>query len=110
MKNYIFYLLKLVGSNFIKFIKRILVFIHVPFGIPFCVSILFSFLISLSLQYIGVTYDICLFICRILLTVMPIIPTCIYALCEQEDRYEEFSMDLCFVVWIATIVYAWKIL
>jgi hypothetical protein len=46
-------------------------------------------------------------ISKVLLTITPLFPTAVYALAEQEDESESFSPDLCFIAWIATIVYAW---
>lgn len=109
MKEKIGSILISIISHLWKFIKRLYVFM-LPFGVPYMMSIGCALLLSEVLGYLGFPHNISKTICRILLTISPIIPTGIYSLCEEADLYDEFSMDLCFVVWIATIVYAWKIL
>ena len=109
MKRNMGSILSSIISHFWKFIKRLYVFI-LPFGIPYMISTGCALLLSEMLGHIGFPPDVSKTFYRILLTIAPIIPTGIYSLCEEADQCDEFSMDLCFVVWIATIVYAWKIL
>ena len=109
MKEIIIFILKLVGGHFWRFVKRIYVAIQF-FVIPYFIAYAVSMLIPAGLRYLGVHYGVEITICRILLTIAPAIPTAIYAICKKEDRHEEFNMDFCFIIWIATIVYAWNIL
>lgn len=101
-------ILKAMVSHFWIFVKRLYVFM-LPFGVPYTISIGLVLLLSEWLDDLGIC-DISKIVCRILLTIVPAIPTSIYSRCEELEQHDEFSMDLCFVVWIATIVYAWKIL
>lgn len=101
--------LHLVITHFGRFIKRLYVF-TLPFGVPYFISVVGSFFIVSGLENLGLPQNAATTLCRVLLTITPAIPTGVYAICEREDQSESFSMDLCFVVWIATIVYAWKIL
>ena len=101
-------ILKYVGSRFLIFVKRIFSFAFF-YGFIYCVSCTAPLLITRGLKQIGMHNDVSMTIGRILLTVAPIIPTCVYARCEYDDLNDEFNMDLCFVAWIATIVFAWWI-
>lgn len=98
-----------IFSHFWKFIKRLYVFAFF-FGLPYSISFIVAMLIPRSLELIGLSNTVSAILTRILLTIAPAIPTGAYTLFEAEDQYDEFSMDLCFVVWIATIAYAWKFL
>lgn len=110
MKGKLGCILSGIIAHFGKFVKRLYVLI-LPFGFPYIISISGAYLLSEGLTRLGIPLNISTTIYRILLTIVPIIPTGVYTLCEKElDICDEFSMDLCFVVWIATIVYAWKIL
>ena len=101
--------LKLIIAHFGRFIKHLYVFI-LPFGVPYLILVVGSFYIASGLVNLVLPQNAATTLCRVLLTITPAIPTGIYALCEREDQYDSFSMDLCFVVWISTIVYAWKFL
>ena len=110
MKDKITHLLKLVLADFIKFADRIVVLIFV-YGRFAALSIALSLIIPLSLRrYLGVPHDVSMMIMRVLLTVTPILPTVMYAELKEEDYQDEFSMDLCFVAWIITIVFAWWVI
>ena len=109
MKEKIGSMLIAIVSHFWIFVKRIYVFI-LPFGSSYIIAIGCAWLLSEGLRSLGIPQDIVKTVYRILLTIAPIIPTGVYTLCEEADLYNEFSMDLCFVVWIGTIVYAWKFL
>lgn len=109
MKEMLCEMLESVGSHFWKFIKRLYVFTFF-FGLPYCISCGVAALVPICLHTIGLPHDIAMVISRILLTIAPVIPTALYTRFEKEDRFDEFSMDLCFVTWIATVVYAWKFL
>ena len=108
MKKTIGDTLKYIGSHFLMFVKRIFVFAFF-YGFVYCVSCMAALLIAKGMKQIGIHNDVSMIIGRIFLTVAPIIPTCVYARCEKEDLNGEFNMDLCFVVWVATIVFAWWI-
>ena len=101
--------LQLIIIHFGKFIKHLYGFIGL-FGIPYLILVVGSFYIVSGLINIGLHKDVVTTLCRVLLTITPVIPTGIYALGDKEDQSDSFSMDLCFVVWVSTIVYAWKFL
>ncbi len=110
MENEIIHALKLVWDYFKKFIGRVVLLIFV-YGRFACLSLAVSIFIPLVLRrYLGLSSDVAIIIEKILLTITPIIPTVLYAKLKEEDYNDEFSMDLCFAVWIITIVYAWCIL
>ncbi len=109
MKNSVSNMLKSVGSHFWKFFKRLYVFVFF-FGMPYGICFGVSLIIPLTLRSWGLSYDTTDIISKIMLTITPIIPTAMFTRYEKEDLYEEFSMDLCFVSWILTIIYAWKLL
>lgn len=108
-KETIIEILLSILSHFWKFIKRLYVFAYF-FGVPYLISCSIALLIPYGLQSIGFPHSASVLLVRILLTIAPVVPTGVYTLIEAEDQYDECSMDLCFVVWIATVVYAWKIL
>ena len=111
MKDKTNYLLKLVWSGFKEFADRFAFFIllYGRFGALF---LALSFLApSLLNRYLGLPHDISLVMTRVLLTITPIFPTMIYAKSKEEDcASEHYSMDLCFVAWIVTIILAWWIM
>ena len=110
MKNKVGYSLELVGAHFWKFVKRLFLFIFFYGRFAF-ISCGLSILVPVSLHaYLGMPYDVSITIMRILLTVTPIFPTAVYAVCKEEDYDDEFSMDLCFAVWLISIVCAWWII
>ena len=101
--------LKLVVVHFWNFFKRLYVFAFfwgrfaiVSYGaaalLPSCLH-----------RYLGMPHDVSMTIMKVLLTIAPILPTAVYAVLKEEDYEDEFSMDLCFVIWIITIVCAWWI-
>ena len=109
MKEMLGDMLESVGSHFWKFVKRLYVLTFF-FGLPYGISCGVALLAPICFHSIGLPHDISMVISRILLTIVPIIPTALYTRFKKEDSAEEFSMDLCFVIWIATAVYAWKFL
>lgn len=108
-KNYPFAskILVIVLSHFWQFIKRLYVFAGF-FGIPFGIVLGISKVIPSLFILWGMSFESTKLISKILLTVLPLIPTSIYAMATEEDVNDEFSTDLCFISWIGTIVYAWK--
>ena len=108
MKETFGVILKYVGFHFLMFLKRLYVFVFF-FGVSYMLSCGAALLIPAGLKWVGLSNDISMTVGRIFLTIAPLIPTCVYARCENEDLNGEFNMDLCFVVWIATIVFAWWI-
>jgi hypothetical protein len=55
-------------------------------------------------------HNVSMVIMKVLLTIAPILPTAVYAKLKEEDYNDEFSMDLCFAVWVITIVLAWWVI
>ena len=110
MKKKVRHSLKLVGIHFWSFLKRLYVFAFF-WGRCACISYPLALLIPLGLHIkLGLAYDVSMTVTKVLLTIAPIFPTADYAECKEEDYEDEFSMDLCFAVWIITIVYAWWIM
>lgn len=110
MKKEIIYALKLVWDYFKKFAGRfvVLIFVYLRFA---CLSLAVSMLVPFVLhKYLGVSHDIAMTIEKVLLTITPIFPTAMYAKLKEEDYNDEYSMDLCFVIWVITIVFAWWIM
>ena len=109
MKKLLADILKSLCSHFGQFVKRIycLVFFYGMFYVPSCGL---AILIPITLRDLGMPTDITRVMTQVLLTIAPIVPTGFFTLLEKEDEFEEYSLDLCFVVWIATIVLAWTIL
>lgn len=89
------------------FIKRLAVFVFY-WGMFAIISYGIAILVPKTLESkLRVSPNFCSTLAKILLTIAPLPPTLIYTQFEQKDLYEEYSMDLCFVVWILTIVWAW---
>lgn len=110
MENKIIYTLILVWGYFKKFASRFILLIFV-YGRFACLSLAVSILVPYALHsYLGLSHDIAMTIEKVLLTITPIFPTAAYAQLKEEDYNDEFSMDLCFAIWVITIVYAWWIL
>ena len=110
MKEETIYLLGKVWEHFKKFVPRfgLLIFAYGRFA---CISLGVSLLIPYALQrYLGLSHDVAMTIMKVLLTITPIFPTAMYAKFKDEDYDNEFSMDLCFAVWVITIVFAWWII
>ena len=110
MKKEIIYSLKLVWDYFKKFATRfgVIIFLYSRFAL---VSLSVSLLIPYALhRYLGISHDVAITIEKVLLTITPIFPTAVFAKLKEEDYNDEFSMDLCFAIWVITIVYAWWIL
>lgn len=110
MKEKISHSLKLVGVHFWNFFKRLYLFAFL-----WCRFALISYgvaaLLPLSLHiYLGMPHGVSMIIIKVLLTIAPLLPTAVYAVCKEEDYEDEFSMDLCFAMWVITIVYAWWIM
>lgn len=101
-------LLGLVWSSFVKFVNR-LVGLVLAYGRLAFLSIAVSILVPSGMhRYLGLSHDVTTIIMKVLLTITPIFPTAIYAKLKEEDcSNEDYSMDLCFVAWIITIVFAW---
>ena len=110
MRKEIIYTLKLVWDHFKKFANRF-VFLILIYGRFAFIFLAASILIPSALhRYLGLPHDVAMTIMKILLTVTPIFPTAICAkFREEEDHYDECSMDLCFAVWVITIMCAWFI-
>lgn len=103
-------LLYSVLKHFWAFIMRVLVFLFF-FGRFAIITYGLSILIPMTLRtYTQIDPAVCLIIEKILLTIAPLLPTVLYAMLENEDTNAEFSIDFCFITWIATIVFAWVIL
>lgn len=99
-----------LGKHLVHFMRRLCVFAFF-YGLYAACSYGIALAIPLFLQSsIGLNQNICLIIKKILLTVAPIVPSLVYLRCYEEDTNEEFSTDLCFIAWIATIVWAWAFL
>lgn len=110
MKGKISHALKLVCNHFWNFIKRLYLFAFF-WGRFALISYGVAVLIPVSLHtYLSMPHTVSMTIMKILLTIAPILPTAVYAECKEEDYYDELSMDLCFAVWVITIVYAWWIM
>ena len=99
-----------LGKYFALFIRRLLVFAFY-YGIYAVCSYGVALICpSLLEAYIGLSHNLCLIIGKILLTIAPVVPSIVYLRCYEEDTNGEFSIDLCFVAWIATVVWAWVFL
>lgn len=111
MKEELSNLLKIIWESFIKFANR-LTMLFLSYGRFYCLFVAISVLIPSALhRYLGLSKDITTVMMKILLTITPILPTVIYVKMKEEDYSDEdYSMDLCFVVWIVTIVFAWWIM
>lgn len=80
------------------------------FGLPAGGCLAVVVLGKMGLEGLGVAGNVAEMIARILLTVLPIIPTIFYAKCADDDLKGEFSVDLCFAAWIMIIIWVWTIL
>ena len=110
MKEKICHSLKLVGVHFWNFFKRLYVFAFL-WGRFALVSYGAAVILPSFLQrYLGIAHDVSMTIMKVLLTIAPILPTAVCAVFKEEDFEDEFSMDLCFAVWVITILYAWGII
>jgi hypothetical protein len=110
MKKEIIHSLKLVWEYFKKFAGRFILMIFVYFRFA-CVSFAASLLIPFAFRkYLGMPYDVAMTTTKVLLTITPIFPTAVYAKLKEEDYNDEFSMDLCFAVWVLTIIFAWWVM
>ena len=110
MRKRILHSLKLVGVHFLNFFKRLYLFVFF-WGRYALVSYIAAILIPICMQtYLGFQHLVSMTIMKVLLTIAPLLPTAAYAECKEEEYEDEFSMDLCFVIWVITIVYAWCIL
>lgn len=99
-----------LGKHLVHFIRRLFVFAFF-YGLYAACSYGIAIAIPLFLQSsLSLDQNLCLIITKILLTVAPIFPTIVYLRCYEEDTNEEFSIDLCFIAWIVTIVWAWAFL
>ena len=110
MKSEIISVLKLVWDSFKKFMARFVLLIFV-YGRFACLSLAVSIFIPFVMwKYLGLPNDVALITEKVLLTITPIFPTAVYAKLKEEDYNDECSMDLCFAIWVITIVYAWWIM
>ncbi len=110
MKKTIRHSLKLVAIHFGTFFKRLYVFAFF-WGMFALVSYGVATLIPVCLhRYLGMPHNVSMVIMKVLLTIAPILPTAVYAKLKEEDYNDEFSMDLCFAVWVITIVLAWWVI
>lgn len=100
-------LLLALGKYLLHFMRRLYVFAFF-YGVFAVCSYGFAIAFPLLLKtYLGADPNLCLLITKIFLTIAPAFPTIMYLRCYEEDVNDEFSMDLCFITWIATIVLAW---
>ena len=110
MMKKVMHSLKLVGVHFLNFLKRLYLFVFF-WGRYACISYPLAIIIPLALRAkLGFPHAMAMTITKVLLTIAPILPTAAYAQLKEEDYNDEFSMDLCFAVWVITIVYAWWIM
>lgn len=95
------------GKHLWLFIKRLTVFAFY-WGMFAIISYGIAVLIPITLRsYLHIDPAFCTILSKILFTLAPLFPTLIYTQFEKEDINEEFSMDLCFAVWIFTIIWTW---
>lgn len=109
MKNNISQSIKRISGHFAGFANRTAIFL-VMFGgdlIPwFCISAAIIY----GLMLLRVDRGVIALISKLLLTFVPAIPTYQFDKHKQKESNDDYSMDLCFIVWIASIVVAWCIL
>lgn len=105
---------KIIFSSFVAhlwcFIKRLSVFLF-SFGQFAIISYGIAILVPVLLRdYLGLDRNICSSIIKVLLTIAPLLPTLACTYLYDQENTDEFSMDMCFVTWIVTIVWAWAFL
>lgn len=109
MKNNLRQSIKRISGHFAGFAHRTAIFL-VMFGgdlIPwFCISAAIIY----GLMFLRVDRGVIVLIAKLLLTFVPAIPTYQFDKHKQKGPKEDYSMDLCFIAWIASILVAWCIL
>lgn len=111
MKDELIQLFGSIWNSFKTFADRFATLLLL-YGRFLLVSFAVSIIVPSALhRYLGLSHDVAMIIMKVLLTITPIFPTAIYAKYKEEDYSDEdYSMDLCFAVWVITIVCAWWVI